>query len=155
MRTFALSLAMILASAGNAVEPTQRPVTFDLGPKAYRDGDVVQIRSVVSTSPRLEQGDTVTVRGRVRVDSTADAKLSLYLTQTKGDGAEETDVSQETVVKRGLTEFELTMTIKHKGLLHLTLYRTSDGRPIGGVYFGTSDQMASISDASVRHYLND
>jgi hypothetical protein len=155
MRTAVFTLAMILACTANANELTKRPVSFDLGPKAYRDGDVVQITGVTSTSARLEQGDTVTVKGRVRVDSTADARLCLYLTQTKGDGIEETDATQELVVKRGLTDFELTTTIKHKGVLHLTLYRTTDGKPFGGVYFGTPDQMKSISDSMVRHYLND
>lgn len=155
MRTVAFALAMILACTANANEPIQRPVSVDLGPKAYRDGDVVQITGVTSTSARLEQGDTVTVKGRVRVDSAADAKLCLYVTQTKSDGIEETDATQELVVKRGLTDFELRTTIKHKGILHLTLYRTTDGKPFGGVYFGTPDQMKSISDSLVRHFLDD
>ena len=155
MRTAVFALAMIFACTVNANEPIQRPASVELGPKAYRDGDVIQIAGVTSTSARLEQGDTVTVKGRVRVDSTADAKLCLYLTQTEGDGIEETDATQELVVKRGLTDFELTITIKHKGVLHLTLYRTTDGKPFGGVYFGTPEQMKSISDSIVRHFLSD
>jgi hypothetical protein len=155
MRTFAMMLAMLFAGTAAANEPLQRPVTVELGPKAYRDGDVVQISKVTATSARLEQGDTVTVKGRVRLDSTADAKLCLYLTQTKGDGVEETDSTQEVLVQRGRSNFELTITIKHQGVLHLTLYSTTDGRPFVGVYFGTSDQMESISGGIVRHYLNE
>lgn len=155
MRLFALTLATVCAGTATANEPLQRPVTVELGPKAYRDGDVVQIMKVTATSARLEQGDTVTVKGRIRLDSTADARLCLYLNQTKGDGLEETDSTQEVLVKRGRTDFELTITIKHQGVLHLTLYRTTDGKPFGGVYFGTTDQMESISGAIVRHYLDE
>lgn len=155
MRTSFLILVTLLACVAGANEPTQRPVSVDLGPKAYRDGDVVQITSVSSTSPQLEQGDTVTVKGRVRLDSVAGARLCLYLTQTKGDGIEEADETQEVRVNRGLSDFELTATIKHQGVLHLTLYRTDNGKPFGGVYFGTAEQIESLSDACVRHYLHD
>ncbi|MCC9658804.1 MULTISPECIES: hypothetical protein [Rhodopirellula] len=155
MRTTAVVLTILMAGIANAREPIQHPVSVALGPKAYRDGDVIQITNVISTSDRLEQGDTVTVTGRVRLDSADDAKLCFYLTQTKGDGLEETDATQEVNVKHGVSDFEVTTTIKHLGVLHLSLYRTTTGKPFGGVYFGTSDQMKSLSDASVRHYLQD
>ncbi len=129
----------------------QRPVAVELGPKAYRDGDIVQIIGVTSTPDRLEQGDTVTVTGRVRLDTADEAKRCFYLTQTKGDGREQTDATQEVAVRRGLSAFELTTTIKHQGVLHLTLYRTTTKKPFGGVYFGTADQLQSPSESSVRH----
>lgn len=145
------STAFTVASAA----PTQRPVAVDLGPKAYRDGDVVHITHVTATSPQLEQGDTVTVRGRVQLKSAAQAKLCLYLTQTVGDGRSRTDASQTTLIKQGESEFELTTTIKNQGALHVTFYDSESGRPFGGVYFGTTEQMESIADWNVDYYLDD
>jgi hypothetical protein len=137
-----------------AAPPAQKSAETVLGPKAFRDGDVIEITDVRSTSPKLEQGDTVTVRGRVRLASQDEAQLGLYLTQTEGNGVEETDSSQITTVKRGLVEFELKATVKHRGVLHVTLYDKS-GRPFGGVYFGTAAQMKQIESWSVDYYLTD
>jgi hypothetical protein len=124
-----------------------------LGPKAFRDGDVVEITDVRATSAKLEPGDSVTVRGRIRLASQDEAQLGLYLTQTEGNDEAETDKSQTTQVKRGLAEFELKATIKHRGVLHLTLYNKS-GRPFGGVYFGTAAQMKKIEEWSLDYYLS-
>jgi hypothetical protein len=140
----------LLCSLVAATPPRQMPAETVLGPKAFRDGDVVEITDVRATSPRLEQGDSVTVRGRVRLASHDQARLCLYLTQTEGDGHEETDDSQEVEVRKGLVEFELKATIKHRGVLHLTFYDRA-GRPFGGVYFGTKEQMDRIKDWSVDY----
>lgn len=153
MNAACLLLSFVLVSDVGA--PAQHPVSVTLGPKAYRDGDVVQITHVSATSPRLEQGDTVTIKGHVRLDSRDQAQLGLYLTQTAGDGSEETDETQTTTVARGLAPFELSITVKHRGALHLTLYDVASGRPFGGVYFGTAAQMAEIEEWDVSYYLED
>lgn len=127
-------------------------VTVKLGPKSFRDGDVIRIDSVESTSPRLEIGDQVTIHGKYRLDSQDDATLALYLTQTKGDGTEETDPGQIVNAKRGWHEFSAAITIKHKGFLHLTFYDNTTGSPFGGVYFGTPDQISSGVPVSIDHY---
>jgi len=139
-------------SGSVAAPPMQRPVPTVLGPKAFRDGDVIEITDVRATSPKLEQGDSLTVRGRVRLASHDEARLSLYLTQTEGDGWEEIDQIQTKKVGKGLGEFELKATIKHRGVLHLSLYDKS-GKPVGGVYFGTEPQMKGIADWSVDYFL--
>ncbi len=65
-----IAFTLILgASTLLAAPPVQRSVSPVLGPKLFRDGDVIEITDVTATSPRLEQGDTVTVKGRVRLDS--------------------------------------------------------------------------------------
>ncbi len=153
MNAACLLLSFVLMS--DSGQPVQHPVSVTLGPKAYRDGDVVQIMHVTATSSRLELGDTVTVKGRVRLDSRDMAQLSLYLTQTVGDGSEETDATQTTTVERGLAPFELSITVKHQGALHLTLYDVATGRPFGGVYFGTAAQMGEIEEWDVSYYLDD
>jgi hypothetical protein len=149
-----LLTGMLISLSLLAAAPTQSSVPTALGPKAFRDGDVIEITDVQATSPRLEQGDSLTVRGRVRLQSQDQAQLGLYLTQTEGDGREETDASQTVSVKRGREDFELKVTIKHRGALHLTLYNAS-GQPFGGVYFGTSAQMKKIEDWSLGYDLAD
>ena len=152
MRTMLL-LTVLLASSAIAAGPVQNSVTPVLGPKAYGDGDVVEITDVTATSPKLEQGDTVVVKGRVRLDSRKEARLCLLLTQTKGDGQEETDPGQTVSVSRGLHDFQLKITIKHKGVLHLTFYDHASGKPFGGTYLGTEGQMKEIADWDLGYYL--
>lgn len=149
---YVLVTSVLLCAPLGAAPPAQRAVPTVLGPKAFRNGDVIEISDVRATSPRLEPGDSITVRGRVRLASQEQARLCLYLTQTEGDGREESDASQEVSVQRGLAAFELKATVKHRGVLHLTLYDRA-GRPFGGVYFGTPAQMQKIEGWSLDHYL--
>jgi hypothetical protein len=153
--TLARLLVAVLAVVALAAAPGQKSIEVVLGPKAFRDGDVIEITDVTATSAKLEQGDSVTVRGRVRLDSRKAATLSLYLTQTEGDGLEETDEAQSKVISSGLTTFELRATIKHKGVLHLSLYDQGTGKPFGGTYFGTPEQVKQITGWDVKYYLED
>jgi|GEM_PF-5906116 len=153
MRTLALLSLVSVASIVVAAPPVQTSVETVLGPKAFRDGDVVEITDVKATSSKLEQGDSVTVKGRARLQSLTAADLSLYLTQTEGNGTEETDRSQTVAVKKGMQDFELKITVKHRGVLHLTFYNHGDGKPFGGCYFGTAGQMKSIADLDLSYYL--
>jgi hypothetical protein len=148
-------ISLVLAAVGVGTPPVQVGVQVALGPKAYRDGDVIEITDVTATSAKLEQGDSVTVKGRVRLASRQSAQLGLYLTQTEGSGAEETDRGQWRIVSKGLAEFELKTTIKHRGYLHVTLYDAATSKPFGGVYFGTPEQMERIGDWKVDYYLGD
>jgi hypothetical protein len=147
------TIGLLVCSPLLAAKPALMSVPTVLGPKAFWDGDVVEITDVRATSAKLEPGDSVTVRGRVRLASRDQARLCLYLTQTEGNGQEESDPSQEVQVKRGLGEFELKATVKHRGVLHLTLYDRA-GRPFGGVYFGTPAQMKRIEGWSLDYYLS-
>jgi uncharacterized protein (TIGR03067 family) len=139
-------------AVGAQQPPKQMPVSTVLGPKAFRDGDVIEITDVQATSPKLEQGDSVTVRGRFRLASHDRADLCLYLTHTEGDGKEEVDPSQTCQVMRGKGDFSLKATIRHRGVLHLTFYDQA-GKPFGGVYFGTAAQMKQIEKWSLDYYL--
>jgi len=150
---YAIIFAVSIISASDA-KPIQDFVTVKLGAKAFRDGDVIRIDEVRSTSPKLEQGDTVTVNGHYRLESRDAASLQLLLTQIKGNGLEESDKKQILNITRGRFQpFEVTITLKHKGYLHLTFYDTKTGKPFGGTYFGTVEQMDKSSGLSVSHYL--
>ncbi|MCB1230464.1 MAG: hypothetical protein KDN19_09375 [Verrucomicrobiae bacterium] len=145
MKAKLLSLAgwLVLMGPGTAA-PLMESVPVKLGPKSFRDGDVIQILEVESTSPRLEQGDMVTVRGKYRLVSEPSAILALFLTQTKGDGHEETDPSQTVAAVGGWHDFEATILVKHRGFLHLSFYDKVKGNGFGGVYFGTVDQVEKM-----------
>jgi len=155
MRLLALLIAGATCVTTFAAGPVQEEIAIHLGPKAFRDGNVICLTSVTSTSPMLEQGDTITVKGKARLDSRSKANIALYLTQTEGDGKEETDKAQTMSIQEGMTDFSLTATIKHRGVLHLTFYDTETGRPFGGLYFGTKSQMAAVAEMDVRYYLRD
>ncbi len=58
------------------------------------------------------------------------------------------------LVPKGLGEFELKITIKHRGALHVTMYDPQSGKPFGGTYFGTVDQMKAIAHWDVNYYLS-
>ena len=77
---------LLFACSAIAAPPAQVSVPIELGPKAYHDGDAIEITEVTATSPRLEQGDSVTVKGRYHLKSQPTANLSLNLTATVGDG---------------------------------------------------------------------
>ncbi len=154
MRQVLILALVLLTSHGVAAPPLQESIAPLLGPKLFRDGDVIEIRDVTATSRHLEPGDSVTVKGRARLDSHDSAKLSLLLTQTQGDGSEETDPLQTVTLSKGLQEFELQITIKHRGVLHVTFYEPRTGRPFGGTYFGTAKQMQGIAEMDLSYYLD-
>lgn len=143
----------VFFAIGLAIAPAQKSVPTVLGPKAFRDGDVIEITDVQASSTRLEQGDSITVCGKYRLESMPSAKLCLFVTQTEGDGREEVDSRQTLHVQHGRGEFELRTTIKHRGVLHLTFYHPDSGSPAGGVYFGTEEQMKTIEDWQLEYYL--
>ncbi|MEM7600361.1 MAG: hypothetical protein AAF357_02975 [Verrucomicrobiota bacterium] len=152
MKTHLITTISLLITSFCFAAVKTEVITVTLGPKSFRDGDVIRIDSVESTSPSLEIGDQVIVRGQYRLDSEDDARLALFLTQTEGDGTGEIDTDQIIAAKRGWHDFTASITIKHKGYLHLTFYDNSTGLPFGGVYFGTSDQISIDAAVSVDHY---
>ncbi len=145
-------LVLGLSLGWGTAAPLMESVPVKLGPKAFRDGDVIQILEVESTSPKLEQGDSVVVRGRYRLDSEESAMLSLCLTHSEGNGIEEADATQTLPAAAGWHEFELSILIMRRGILHLTFHGQEEGRPFGGVYFGTVEQMARADHGLVAHY---
>jgi hypothetical protein len=148
-----------LAGAGLSEAP------FVLGPKKFKVGDAIVIQQVLATSPNLTTGDRVVVRGRYVLASKEKATLSLYLSQTnektelplllgqtEGDGLERVSPKQTMKVERGFGEFELAAEVKHVGALHLTFYGGVDGKPFGGVYFGSKPQMTAIEGWTFSDY---
>lgn len=121
-------------------------VPFELGPKAFKEGDLITIEQVTATSPRLAVGDKVTVRGRYVLKSEERARLCLYLTTGDAVGAEQDFPTQDTEITKGSGSFELAEVLRHPGHLHLSFYQSPGGKRFGTVYFGTAQQMKEISD---------
>ncbi len=149
-----VALTLLLACSASAAPPAQVSVPIELGPKAYRNGDAIEITEVTATSPLLEQGDSVTVTGRFYLKSQETANLSLNLTATVGDGRSLAIPEASMTVSKGHGEFTLSTLIRSTGYLHLTFYDPTTGKPFGGTYFGTPQQVKSISNWDVSYYLD-
>ncbi len=138
-----------------AISSGHEPVRIVLGPRLFREGDSIEITRVLASSPRLEPGDSVVVSGRVRLSSRDAGDLSLYLTQTESRVGTKPDAAQILRMERGVQEFTLKKTIRHRGALHITFYDPASGKPFGGVYFGTKEQMESIAEWDLSYYLDE
>lgn len=143
---------MIFTLVANA---NLRDVGFTTGPQLFRDGDSIEIKVVEASSSSFDIGETVTVRGTYTLESHPDAKISIFVTQTEGDGKSEILPGQQLRIKEGNGEFELSIKIRHEGYLHVTFYPTDGGSGFGGVYFGKSKQMKEIEDWTLDWYLGD
>ena len=148
---FSILVFLSLTSALSIANVVSKPVVVKLGAKAFHEGDVVSISEVKSTSDKMEVGDTVTVKGKYRLQSQQAAKLMLSITRTKTAKGVEIDKSQALNAKTGWHEFELSTIIKHQGVMHLTFY-DKNGKAFGGVYFGKPDQIDNAKNISVAHY---
>ena len=144
-----------------AAEPARPPgpagnglanIPFVLGPKKFKTGDSIVIEQVLANSPNLAAGDRVVVRGQYLLASKENATLLLVLTQTGGAVSENVSPTQMMKLERGTGSFELAYEVRHTGVLHLTYYGLADGKPFGGVYFGTRPQMDGIKDWTLYDY---
>jgi tRNA A-37 threonylcarbamoyl transferase component Bud32 len=125
-------------------------VPFVLGPQKFADGDAIVIQQVRSTSPKLDIGDKVVVRGRYQLKSRDRAMVGMSLTQIGGDGYPESVLpAQWTEIRTGSGVFELSYEVKHAGALHLAFSSISEGKSFGTVYFGTPPQMARVANMSI------
>ncbi len=119
--------------------------TTTFGQRSFLKGDLIDILEVRATSSRFEVGDQVKVKGRYQLSSHNAASISLFTTQTQGDGHEATDPSQSIRAESGTHEFELSCTIRKKGYLHVSFYDLEHGQGFGGVYFGSARQMEEFN----------
>jgi hypothetical protein len=140
-RSFVL---LLIAGSLKAAVPQLSPVPFNLGLQKFAGGDSILIREVLATSPRMDVGDTVVVRGRYALQSQESANVGLSLTQTQNP--EPTKISPEANIKaeRGAGDFELTFQVMHLGCLHVTFSSLPEKKSFGTVYFGTAEQLDRV-----------
>ena len=151
----ALALAPLLLLFTLVANADLREVSYKIGPQLFRDGDSIKIEEVKASSSRFQVGEKVTVSGRYTLSTHPEAQISIFLTQTEGDGKSEILPGQQMEIKEGDGEFELTVDIRHEGYLHVTFYPIDGGRGFGGLYFGKRKQMKEIKDWTLDWYLGE
>jgi len=121
-----------------------QPVPFELGLNTLSEKDAIVIEQVSASSSSFAVGDTVTVEGKYTLTSQPEATLLLTATATTGDGHSRTTDRQHILVSRGSGGFLLTYKIPHSGCSHLAFYSTVTGQSIGGLHFGTENQLKAL-----------
>lgn len=114
------------------------PVDFVVDTRQFKSGDLIVIDQVLATSPRLEVGSKVVVRGRYQLSSATKAKLGLFITHRSPTGADASSKSQIAPAESGSGTFEVSCDIGYEGDLHVSFYPSSGGSSFGGVYFSAA-----------------
>jgi nitrous oxidase accessory protein NosD len=135
--------------------PQLNPVFFEQGCNTLKEGDSIVLDEVLSTSPLFAEGDVVTVKGRYTLSSQPSARLALFVTGTRDRGRSTVTKEQRTEVAQGTGKFELTATIPYHGCPHLTFYDETKGTPLGGLYFGTKEQVEEIDGFRTQNSLTE
>jgi len=115
-------------------------VSFVVGKQQFKSGDSIVIDQVLATSPTLDVGSKVVVRGHYRLASSAKATLGLYVTHRSAAGHDPSAPSQTAHVESASGSFELTCDITYDGDPHVSFYPSSGGESFGGVYFSAAPQ---------------
>src|SRR3954470_12231544 len=115
-----LSLVLLLFTVClEAAVPQLSPIPVNLGLQKFADGDSIVIREVLATSPRMDVGDTVVVRGRYVLQSQENANVGLSLTQTQDFEPTKISPAANAKAERGTGDFELTFQVVNVGCLHV------------------------------------
>jgi hypothetical protein len=122
-----------------------KKMKFSLGPKAFQEGDKIEIQEVWSERGTLTKGDTVKVKGTYTLRSKPTATLAFYVTASSPSDAHGPGLERQ--VKAGAAvPFEMERLITCDGHLHLGFYPVQGGDVLGTIYFGTETQMKEIAD---------
>lgn len=117
----------------------------------FASGDGITIQEVLASSPRMEPGDTVVVRGQYTLQSQARATLMVSLTVNAPGSSTPTAPTSRKTIDAGTGGFELEYRIQQPGALHVTFYPWPEGSSFGGVYFAppagaTASNVVAISN---------
>ena len=122
-----------------------KKMKFSLGPKAFQDGNKIEIQEVWSERGTLAKGDTVKVKGTYTLGSKPTATLAFYVTASSPSDAYGPGLERQ-VKAVAAVPFEMERPITCDGHLHLGFYDNQTGECLGTVYFGTGTQMKEIAD---------
>lgn len=148
MKTFLQLLAgLCLAACVASASAELSPIPFVVGPQDFKAGDVIVIDQVLATSPKLEPGATVVVRGHYRLASCAGARLGLFVTHRSRSGPDRTSPAQIAPVEGASGAFELSCTITADGDPHVSFYPAAGGQSFGGVYFSPANRRSREEEA--------
>lgn len=150
-RIFLLIVAITVVTCIRAATPQFVVVPVKLGLQKFADGDSIAIQQVLATSPRMDLGDMVMVRGTYVLRSQDRANVGLSLTQTETRERTKVSPAANMTAERGVGQFELTYRIQHVGCLHITFSSLPEKRSFGTVYFGTPEQLARVRGMRWNH----
>ena len=135
-----LLIGLCLAACVASARAELSPVSFVVGKRQFKSGDSIVIDQVLATSPKLEVGAKVVVRGHYQLASSAKARLGLFVTHRSPAGADAFAPSQLAPAENANGSFELSCEITYDGDPHVSFYPASGGESFGGVYFSASAQ---------------
>lgn len=125
------------------------PVPFATTQAKFEAGDSITITDVLASSPAMQPGDIVLVRGSYVLQSRAQALLMISLTVNAPGAIEPTSPTSRQTVNAGSGTFEVAYEIKQPGALHVTFYPATGGSSFGGVYFGAPGAVTGSAGSSV------
>ena len=102
-----MAVALFTCAAFAASKPA--PIAFVTGKTGFKPGDSIVIDEVLASSPKLEVGSTVVVRGHYRLVSAAKANLGLLITHRSDSGPDAIAPSQFAPARGSSGTFELFM----------------------------------------------
>jgi hypothetical protein len=128
-----LGLVVGLASAHAELSP----VAFVIGKQQFKPGDSIVIDQVLATSPKIEAGTKLVVRGHYELSSAAKASVGLFVTH-RSPAVRTPDAfapSQVAQLSQASGSFELSCDVTYDGDPHVSFYPDGGGNSFGGVYF--------------------
>lgn len=138
-------LVLFTLATAFAAQPLPR-ISVAVGPNEFPEGDSIVISEVLSSSPKLEIGSRVVVRGRYTLTSQAQARVGLSLTRTESRAPVRILPGSGQTISRGSGEFELVYEVTQIGYMRVALNHATGGGPsFGTVYFGTPEQLARVA----------
>src|SRR4051812_30516982 len=112
MKTALRLLFGLVVAAGATASPAELPtVPFAIGKQQFKAGDRIIIEQVLATSPKLEVGAKVVVRGHYELASAPKATLGLFITHHIPAGPDPTAPSQLAPATKAAGSFELACEI--------------------------------------------
>jgi len=117
-------------------------VPFFVGKQQFKPGDAIVIDQVLATSPRLDVGTKMVVRGHYRLATADKARLGLFLTHRgfSSSSGDASAASQTALAVHDGGSFELSCEITYEGDPHISFYPASAGEAFGGIYFSPVPQ---------------
>jgi hypothetical protein len=134
MKKLLLVLPLLFAALLRGAPAGLSSIPFSTSQAQFASGDSITIQEVLASSPRLEVGDFVVVRGQYRLGSRESASLQIQLT-TSTAGPSGSLPTSRLNVNAGSGAFELEYQILQVGSLHVTFYPATGGASFGGIYF--------------------
>ncbi|MBX7212122.1 MAG: SurA N-terminal domain-containing protein [Verrucomicrobiaceae bacterium] len=127
------SLIACLAALGAT---RAEPPGFEVGAAQFAPGDVIHITSVNRSEA------IIAVSGDYELASQDEATLAFHITARDSEHAmTKTDPQQRISVKKGKGTFTLVHPHPYPGMPHVSFYPGKGGQVLGGIYFGTKEEV--------------